>query len=117
MGSRASPAVHGRSVWDHFADHPDEERLFATFMRNVTLLDAPLVVGGYPWPEGATVCDVAGGAGTLLAALLSDRSDLRGVLFEARGVLEEADRHLRAAGVRDRVELREGDIGFAPRAD
>ena len=28
---------------------------------------APFVAGGYPWPARGTVCDVAGGVGTLLA--------------------------------------------------
>jgi hypothetical protein len=56
------------------------------------------------------VCDVAGGVGTMLAAILGARPGLRGVLVEAPGVLAEADEHLREAGVRDRVELREGDI-------
>ncbi len=109
-GAPSFSAVHGQSIWAHFAAHQDEERLFATAMRRLTLLVAPEIAAAYPWPERGTVCDVAGGVGTLLAAILRERPDLRGVLVEASGVLAEAEEHLRADGVRDRVELREGDM-------
>lgn len=102
--------VHGRSVWEHFSAHPEEERIFAASMRRVTELDLPAIVHGYPWPERGSVCDVAGGAGTLLAGVLAARPGLRGVLVEAPGVLEHAERHLTAAGVADRVKLVAGDI-------
>jgi hypothetical protein len=42
--------------------------------------------------------------------VLRDRPELRGVLVDAPGVLEEAEAHLVSVGVRDRVELVEGDI-------
>jgi len=65
------------------------------------------------------VCDVAGGVGTLLAAILAARPGLRGVLVDAPGPLGGADGFLRARGVRDRVELVQGDIfsGVSARAD
>jgi DNA-binding transcriptional ArsR family regulator len=109
-GQPSFNAVHGHNVWEHFAEHPEEERLFAESMQKVTEGDAPAIARGYPWPEGGTVCDVAGGVGTLLAAILAQRPGLRGVLVDAPGVLAEADGFLRAAGVRERVELRDGDM-------
>ena len=112
-------AVHGRSVWAHYADTPEEERLFAECMRRVTEFDLPSITGGYPWPEAGRVCDVAGGVGTMLAGILRARPKLEGVLVDARGVLAEADGYLRERGVRDRVELSEGDMfeHVAARAD
>ncbi len=109
-GEPSFPATHGRSVWDHFAANPDEERLFANSMRELTDMVKAWVVNGYPWPQAGTICDVAGGSGPLLAAILEARPGLRGMLVEAPGVLPEADAHLTAAGVRDRVELLEGNI-------
>lgn len=109
-GEPTFPATHGRSVWDHFADNPEEERLFANSMRELSGLVKAWVVAGYPWPQNGTVCDVAGGSGPVLAAVLEARPALRGVLVEAPGVLPEADAHLRRAGLRERVELLEGNI-------
>ena len=109
-GEPSFPAVHGRSVWDHFAAHPEEERTFATAMRTFTELDAAAMASAYPWPEQGTVCDVAGGVGTLLAGVLRERPRVLGVLVEAKGVLAEAEAYLDAAGVRDRVTLTEGNM-------
>jgi hypothetical protein len=109
-GRSAFARVHGASVWDWFAEHPEEERLFAGAMRAITEFEAPALAAASLWPERGTVCDVGGGAGTLLAAILAERPELRGVLVEAPGVLEEADSYLRRRGVRDRVELVTGDF-------
>lgn len=116
-GEPSFPAIHGKSIWQHLAENPDEERLFANAMREMTGLVKAWVVDGYPWPESGTICDVAGGSGPLLAAILAARPRLRGMLVEAAGVLPEADRHLAAAGVRDRVELVEGNIFERVEAD
>ena len=109
-GEPSFPAVHGRSVWEYFSLHPDEERLFAATMRRVTEFDLPAITGGYPWPDQGTVCDVAGGVGTMLAGILRAKPGLRGVLVDGPGVLAEAEAHLARVGVRDRVELSEGNI-------
>jgi O-methyltransferase len=109
-GRAAFERVHGSSVWDWFAAHPEEERLFAAAMRSITEFDAPDIAAASLWPDDGTVCDVAGGVGTLLAEILAARPALRGVLVEAPGVLTEADKYLTARRVRDRVELVEGDL-------
>ena len=109
-GDPSFPAVHGQSVWGHFAEHPEEERLFANSMRELSALVVAWVVAGYPWPHQGVIADVAGGSGPILAAILIARPGMRGKLVEAPGVLAEATAHLTRAGVRDRVELTEGDI-------
>lgn len=109
-GEPAFPATHGDSIWTYFDKNPREEAQFAEGMRRITEIDAPSIVGGYPWPEEGTVCDVAGGIGTLLSSLLRARPRLRGVLVDAASVLREAEPYLRDRGVRDRVELSEGNF-------
>lgn len=109
-GEPSFPSVHGTSIWTHFAQNPDEERLFARSMRELTALTLAWIVSGYPWPQEGVIADVAGGSGPVLAGVLRSRPRLRGVLVEAPGVLEQAEGHLAAAGVRERVELTEGDM-------
>jgi len=109
-GRAAFPRVHGQSVWSWFSEHPEEERLFAAAMTSMTEFEVPSLAAAPVWPDEGTVCDVAGGAGTLLAGLLAARPRLRGVLVEAPGVLAEADDHLTRRGLRERVELIEGDL-------
>ena len=118
-GRSAFPRIHGSSVWQWFGEHPHEERLFAGGMRSLTEQDAPFIVQGYPWPDEGVLCDVAGGVGTLLGAILDARPGLRGVLVDGPGVLAEAGGWLAGRGLRERVELSEGDIfrSLSARAD
>jgi hypothetical protein len=109
-GEPAFPATHGESIWSYFEKNPREEQQFAAGMRRITEVDLPSIVGGYPWPETGTVCDVAGGIGPVLAGVLDARPNLKGVLVDAPGVLREAEGYLRDKGVRDRVELSEGNF-------
>lgn len=109
-GQPSFPAVHGRSTWEHFAAHPEEGSTFAEAMLELSRLTLAWIERGYPWPERGVVCDVAGGSGPVLAAILVRRPAVRGILVEAPEILASADEHLRAEGVRHRVELVEGDL-------
>jgi len=109
-GKNGFRRVHGMSTWEWFSSHPDEQRTFAAAMRGLTEADAPGIVATYPFPETGSVCDIAGGTGTLLGHILLARPLLQGVLVDGPGVLEEAAAHLESVGVRDRVTLAEGDI-------
>ena len=66
-------------------------------MRARAAQDAPFIVHGYPWPDEGVLCDVAGGVGTLLAAVLDARPGLRGVLVDGPGVLARPTAGWRAA--------------------
>ena len=118
-GGPTFPRVYGKSVWQHYAENPAEERQFATAMRELSGAVLPWIVDRYPWPERGTVADIAGGSGPVLAGVLAANPGLDGILVEAPGVLAEADAHLTRAGVRDRVAMREGNIftGIDAQAD
>lgn len=98
------------SLWDHFDRHPAEGAQFGRAMREMTAFDLPDLVRGYPWPQDGVICDVAGGIGTLLAAILESRPSARGILVDSPDVLAEADAFLNSRGIADRVERRAGDL-------
>lgn len=110
----AEPSGHrrafGESIWDHFDAHPDEGARFATAMREMTAIDIGAIVRSYPWPRRGVVCDVAGGIGTLLAAILERRRHARGFVVDVPGRREEAEAFLRSRGLTGRAEFREGDL-------
>ncbi len=110
-GRSAFELVHGMSVWDWYAAHPDEEQIFAATMRQATSMIARGIARAYPWPQGAVVCDVAGGIGTLLSVLVTEtQANLRGILVDSPAMIAEAGRFLAERGVADRIERVEGDI-------
>ena len=53
---------------------------------------------------------MAGGIGTLLAAILARRPGASGILLDSPEVLSEAEPFLRSQGVLDRVQRQSGDL-------
>lgn len=109
-GKNAFERVHGMSIWDWFDRHPDEREVFAGAMAALTELEAPVLARCYPFGELARLCDLGGGRGTLLAAILARHRKLRAILLEAAGVLEVARPYLAERRVLDRVELVAGSF-------
>jgi hypothetical protein len=109
-GESAFEHAHGMSVWDWFAQHPDELETFASAMGRATAIEAPQLATLYPFAEITTLCDVGGGSGTLLSELLVRHPHLRGVLCDAPGVLERARDLLSSRAVLDRVTLVPGSF-------
>lgn len=100
----------GNSIWDYFGEHPDEGARFGEAMRQLTAVDLAALARAYPWPREGIICDVAGGIGTLLAAILARRPGASGILVDAPEVLSEAEPFLRSKGVIDRVRCQPGDL-------
>ncbi|QUR68783.1 methyltransferase [Mycobacterium spongiae] len=102
--------VFGKSLWDYFSDRSDMGAAFAEAMRQLTEFDLAGIVRAYPWPRRGVICDIAGGVGHMLAALLDHRPQARGILLDSAEVIERADKFLRARGLADRIEYRTGDL-------
>lgn len=100
----------GKSIWDSFTERPALGARFADAMRQVSALDMAAVVRAYPWPRRGVICDVAGGMGHLLAAILDRRRGAQGVLVDVPDVIPEANEFFRARGMADRVDCRAGDL-------
>jgi urease gamma subunit len=100
----------GKPMWDYFAERPEAGARFANAMRQLTAIDLRALVRAYPWPRKGVICDIAGGTGHLLAAILERRRKARGILLEAPEVIEEATAFLRSRGVADRIDCRQGDL-------
>lgn len=110
----------GKPAWDHVHGEPVFPYLFKTntalgdiFNRAMTSYSHQSIAGvlaAYDFSGTATVADIAGGFGHLLAAVLQRNPEIKGVLFDMKEVLAGAPRMLDSCGVTDRVELVEGDF-------
>ena len=101
-GQPAAPRVLGMSYWDYLAAHPDQQALFDQAMVQRAQLLSLACVPVLDWPASATIADIAGGTGTLLAAVLQATPGARGILVERPQVLERARPFLERHGVADR---------------
>ncbi len=109
-GETAFEAVYGQPLFDYYASHPDAEasgsaRMTARSLPVTADLIASNLVDGV-----ATMTDVGGGKGTVVAALLQAHPDLRATLYERPTVLALARDYLTSHGVEDRCELVAGDF-------
>lgn len=112
-GKAATSHVFGKSFWEHLRQHPEEHEIFNRALAELRSDEHQQVADAYDWVDVNTVVDVGGGVGSLLAAILSRRQDLRGILIEQPEVLPDADRALSERAVRDRCQLVGGSF-FEP---
>jgi hypothetical protein len=112
-GRAAAPRVLGMPYWDYLAAHPDQQALFDQAMVQRAQVLSLACVPVLDWPASGTIADIAGGTGTLLAAVLQAAPGTHGVLVEQPQVLEHAQPVLERQGVADRCVLHPGDL-FAP---
>jgi hypothetical protein len=109
-GENAFRHVHGVSLFEYLADHPDEARMFDRRMTSFSTVEIPQIVEAYDFSAARTVVDVGGGEGRLMAAVLAAYPALRGVIFDLPHVVVGAERALREGGVADRCTLTGGDF-------
>jgi O-methyltransferase domain/Dimerisation domain len=104
-GENAFRAVHGMSVWEYRREHPDEAVVFDRAMTAQSGIVADAITRAYDFSGSATVVDVGGGRGGLLAAILARYPSVRGVLFDQPDVVAGAGELLAAAYVADRCSM------------
>lgn len=102
--------VQGRSVWAWLDEEPEARAAFAEGMSSMTEVVVPAIAAAFPFGEVKTVCDVGGGVGIVLAAVLRKHPHLQGILMDSEGMLVEARDYLEAHGVMDRVKCVPGSF-------
>lgn len=91
--------ANGAPFFDWMADHPDRWKTFDRAMAAGGRMHALGLAAVLDWPEGERVCDVGGGTGDLLAALLDLVPGVEGTVFDLPGVVDRVVEHPRLAAV------------------
>lgn len=101
-GESAAEAVRGMPVFDYLETVPEYARVFNDAMTGVSAMAIDAAVPAYAFADHRLIVDIGGGHGALLAAVLKQAPDARGVLFDLPSVIEGAGPELDRAGVADR---------------
>jgi hypothetical protein len=109
-GDSSFTHVHGTPVFEYLAAHPESARRFDDGMVTSSSLMNDALVEAYDWNQFGTLVDVAGGAGSTLAAILRANPRLRGVLFDLPHVIERSRSYLAQQGVTDRCRIEAGSF-------
>lgn len=112
----------GRMAFDHARESQDYAERFKQAMTSYSSIQSSLVLEalrGYDFSGIQTFCDVAGGYGHLMCALLLAKPGLRGMVLDLPEVVEDvADLWAAKLGLQDRCEYVAGDMFEAvPKAD
>jgi hypothetical protein len=103
-GENSFKALHGEDVWEWRRHEPDEEALFNRAMTSLSAGVGASVATAFDFSTASVVADIAGGAGSLLAAILVAHPRLRGILFDQPAVVAHPI-ELERAGVLDRCTV------------
>lgn len=107
-GGIAFNHTFGMPVFPYFAANPQAAEVFDDSMTAFSRTVAEAVSSAYDFSRAATIADIAGGQGILLAKVLQKNPRARGVLFEQPQVLE--GNILAREGVADRTETVSGNF-------
>jgi SAM-dependent methyltransferase len=107
---KAATDLTGTSLWDYFAGHPDEARVFDAAMAAKASVQIADLLAAHDFSRYSRVVDVGGGQGHFLRALLERHRQVAGVLFDLPPVIEG----VRAAGAPAGVHLQPGDFFTSP---
>jgi SAM-dependent methyltransferase len=88
-------AVHGRAFFTWMAEHPERWAIFDEAMAAGARMHALGLAAALDWKRTRRVCDVGGGTGVLLAALLDLHPHLEGTVLDLPGVVGRAVDHPR----------------------
>lgn len=104
-GSTAFDRVYGKPFFTQLAEDPAASSIFNAAMNSSSRLGIAAILGAYDFSAASCVVDIAGGKGALLQGILRKHANLRGVLFDAPHVVEQAtvdsavaDRFTKVAG-------------------
>lgn len=109
-GEVAFEHVHGVSFWDHLDQDRDAARLYDLGMAESAREACAHLLRSRDLDRLDVVCDLGGGHGATLAALLNEAPRLRGILLDVPKVIEGAAGYLAGAGVGDRCDLVPGSF-------
>ncbi|MFH1296176.1 MAG: methyltransferase [Bacteroidota bacterium] len=100
----------GKNIYDYLAGDPNSYALFDQSMSDLSSLGIAPLLQSYNFSNITILADIGGGEGFLLANILKRHPSLRGILFDLPAALEKAGQTLQDYGVKERVNLKEGNF-------
>lgn len=117
-GTEQSALAHGRSIWEYYAEHPDEADRFT---RGMTELSAPIIreaVAAIDAKPGDTIVDLGGATGAFVLSMLERHPGTNGIVVDLPHSTDAARREIARRNLTGRCAARPGDFFAAvPPAD
>lgn len=109
-GAPVVPHKFGMPWFEWLGQHPIKAGEFHDAMTSLSAGAVAAVIKAYDFSGINKLVDVGGGHGLLLGSVLSKYQNMKGILYDAPGVVTGAQEVLEAHGVADRCEAVGGDF-------
>jgi len=109
-GEIAFDKAFGEPVWEFFAKHPENARIFNDAMSGMTAQAEGALHQAYDFSGINTIMDVGGGHGGFITSILARYPNMRGILFDAPQVVEGAKPKITASPIAERLKIMGGDF-------
>lgn len=108
-GEPAFAKALGAREWEFLKANPESNQAFTEHMGRLAATKVA-AAASYRFPEDGVVIDVGGRDGTLLAAVLTKNTSVRGILFDRPEMVAIAEENLRSCGLDQRSRVIGGDF-------
>jgi SAM-dependent methyltransferase len=109
-GKNAAEEYYGRTFFEWIYEEPERVQVQNQAFAWVTAALRDGMFDGYRLPEGTVVADIGGADGSMMARLLADEPDRRGIVFDQPEVVTAAEKTLADYKLADRVQAVAGDF-------
>ncbi|WP_319436324.1 methyltransferase [Mycobacterium sp. RTGN5] len=109
-GKPVVESLRGKEFFEYLGDDPEFAGLFNDAMTGMSEMTVQPAVAAYDFSRYATIVDVGGGHGRLLAAILGATPTARGVLYDLPDVVAKAPKLLAEFGLTERVDVQAGSF-------
>ncbi|MEU8654536.1 methyltransferase [Streptomyces sp. NPDC048737] len=107
-GEANLPKLRGMGALDFFHANPDYARVFFQAFGGLSASETDPILAAYDFSGFGTVVDVIAGRGNLLAGILGQAPDTKGVLYDSEIATVDSPALFEAAGVADRLTIEHG---------
>jgi len=109
-GEIAFNHAFGMGFFQYLAQNPEAAAIFSEGSAEITTRVSTAVVAAYDFSQFGKIIDVGGGNGALIISILKANPKISGALFDLPHVVEDAQKHIEAAGLTGRCEVVAGDF-------
>ena len=109
-GQPAFESVHGTTSTDYRKQHPEFGVVFNKMMREVYQGDGERIARGFDFGRFASILDVGGGLGHVLAQVLTAHAAISGGLYDLPLVADGAEAFLTGQDLADRCQIIKGSF-------
>jgi hypothetical protein len=109
-GKTGFEKVFGVQRFAYIAAHPEWASLFNQTMVGLHGAEPPAIASAYDFSQFASIVDLGGASGNLLAHILAGHAKPRGVVFDLPHVIRDTSSSIGRHGLRDRITLEAGNF-------